>query len=111
MKVPGFVNLRGAATASTNEDSVWLSFTDVMMVIVMVFLMALVVILIRNVDLTDQLDKTERRVERDSAEKTAFEMNIAGLGDEVVGLRLQLGEVTFGAKRCFLRAGARSVSA
>jgi len=94
MKAPGFVNLRGAATASTNEDSVWPSFTDVMMVIVMVFLMALVVILIRNVDLTDQLDKTERRVERDSAEKTAFEMNIAGLGDEVVGLRLQLGEVT-----------------
>ena len=94
MKAHGFVNLRGTATASTNEDSVWPSFTDVMMVIVMVFLMALVVILIRNVDLTDRLDKTERRVERDSAEKTAFEMNIAGLGDEVVGLRLQLGEVT-----------------
>ena len=94
MKAPGFVNLRGTATASTNEDSVWPSFTDVMMVIVMVFLMALVVILIRNVDLSDQLDKTERRVERDSAQKTAFEMNIAGLGDEVVGLRLQLGEVT-----------------
>ena len=36
MKVPGFVNLRGAATASTNEDSVWPAFTDVMMVIVMV---------------------------------------------------------------------------
>ena len=94
MKTHGFVNLRGTGTASTNEDSVWPSFTDVMMVIVMVFLMALVVILIRNVDLTDQLDKTERRAERDSAEKTALEMNIAGLGDEVVGLRLQLGEVT-----------------
>ena len=94
MKAHGFVNLRGTGTASTNEDSVWPSFTDVMMVIVMVFLMALVVILIRNVDLTDQLDKTERRAERDSAEKTALEMNIAGLGDEVVGLRLQLGEVT-----------------
>ena len=94
MKTHGFVNLRGTGTASTNEDSVWPSFTDVMMVIVMVFLMALVVILIRNVDLTDQLDKTERRAERDSAQKTALEMNIAGLGDEVVGLRLQLGEVT-----------------
>ena len=93
MKAHGFVNLRGTATASTNEDSVWPSFTDVMMVIVMVFLMALVVILIRNVDLTDRLDKTERRVELDSAQKTALEMNIAGLGDEVVGLRLQLGEV------------------
>jgi len=57
MKARGFVNLRGTATASTNEDSVWPSFTDVMMVIVMVFLMALVVILIRNVDLTDQLVK------------------------------------------------------
>ena len=94
MKAHGFVNLRGTGTASTNEDSVWPSFTDVMMVIVMVFLMALVVILIRNVDLTDQLDKTERRAERDSAQKTALEMNIAGLGDEVGGLRLQLGEVT-----------------
>ena len=94
MKAHGFVNLRGTGTASTNEDSVWPSFTDVMMVIVMVFLMALVVILIRNGDLTDQLDKTERRAERDSAQKTALEMNIAGLGDEVVGLRLQLGEVT-----------------
>ncbi|MDE0919134.1 MAG: hypothetical protein OSA08_03495 [Arenicellales bacterium] len=94
MKAHGFVNLRGTGTASTNEDSVWPSFTDVMMVIVMVFLMALVVILIRNVDLTDQLDKTERRVELDSAQKTALEMNIAGLGDEVVGLRLQLGQVT-----------------
>ncbi|MDG2076462.1 MAG: hypothetical protein P8J24_07880 [Arenicellales bacterium] len=94
MKAHGFVNLRGTGTASANEDSVWPSFTDVMMVIVMVFLMALVVILIRNVDLTDQLDKTERRAERDSAQKTALEMNIAGLGDEVVGLRLQLGEVT-----------------
>ena len=94
MKAHGFVNLRGSGTASTNEDSAWPAFTDVMMVIVMVFLMALVVILIRNVDLTDQLDKTERRAERDSAQKTALEMNIAGLGDEVVGLRLQLGEVT-----------------
>ena len=94
MKAHGFVNLRGTGTASTNEDSVWPSFTDVMMVIVMVFLMALVVILIRNVDLTDQLDKTERRAERDSAQKTALEMNIAGLGDEVVRLRLQVGEVT-----------------
>lgn len=52
----GFADLRMShAHGSTNEHGVWPSFTDVMTVIVMIFLMALVVILIRNVDLVDRL--------------------------------------------------------
>ena len=48
----GFVDLRVSPSGQTNvnEDSVWPSFTDVMTVIVMIFLLALVIILIRNME-------------------------------------------------------------
>lgn len=55
----GFTDLRMShAHGMANDDSVWPSFTDIMTVIVMVFLMALVIILIRNVDLVQQLRAT-----------------------------------------------------
>ncbi|MCZ7597750.1 MAG: hypothetical protein M5U09_08485 [Gammaproteobacteria bacterium] len=65
MRNYGFTDLRVShAHGIANEDSVWPSFTDIMTVIVMIFLMALVVILIRNVNLVAQLRETmqsERR--------------------------------------------------
>ena len=54
----GFIDLRAPTGNRATEDSVWPSFTDIMTVIVMIFLMALVVILIRNVDLVRQLKQT-----------------------------------------------------
>jgi hypothetical protein len=45
----GFIDLRiGHGAIGVGDDSVWPSFTDVMTVIVMIFLMALVVIMVRN---------------------------------------------------------------
>jgi len=46
IRTEGFVDLRVSPSGqlATNEDSVWPSFTDVMTVIVMIFLLALVVI-------------------------------------------------------------------
>ena len=56
MRHTGFTDLRMSnASGASNEDSVWPSFTDIMTVIVMIFLMSLVVILIRNVNLVEQL--------------------------------------------------------
>lgn len=56
----GFVDLRHHSNtqSSYSDESVWPSFTDIMTVIVMIFLMALVVILIRNVELVQQLRAT-----------------------------------------------------
>ena len=64
----GFVDLRVVphGQGSHSDDSVWPSFTDIMTVVVMIFLMSLVVILIRNVELFDQLRET-MEAERESA--------------------------------------------
>ncbi len=52
----GFTDLRiGHGAQGVGDDSVWPSFTDVMTVIVMIFLMALVVIMVRNFELNRQL--------------------------------------------------------
>lgn len=65
----GFVDLRhhGQSQGNYTDESVWPSFTDIMTVIVMIFLMALVVILIRNVELVQQLRAT-MAAERAAAE-------------------------------------------
>ena len=55
----GFIDLRiGHGAQGIGDDSVWPSFTDIMTVIVMIFLMALVVIMLRNFELDQQLDRT-----------------------------------------------------
>ncbi len=51
----GFIDLRvGHGAQGVGDDSVWPSFTDIMTVIVMIFLMALVVIMVRNFELDRQ---------------------------------------------------------
>ncbi len=55
----GFIDLRiGHGASGIGDDSVWPSFTDIMTVIVMIFLMALVVIMVRNFELDRQLIST-----------------------------------------------------
>ena len=56
----GFVDLRiGHGAQGIGDDSVWPSFTDIMTVIVMIFLMALVVLMVRNLELDRQLARVE----------------------------------------------------
>ena len=55
----GFIDLRvGHGASGVGDDSVWPSFTDIMTVIVMIFLMALVVIMVRNFELDRELLST-----------------------------------------------------
>ena len=55
-KINGFVDLRvGHGAAGIGDESVWPSFTDIMTVIVMIFLMTLVVIMVRNFGLSSEL--------------------------------------------------------
>lgn len=67
-----FVDLRitHAGTGSSNEDSVWPAFTDIMTVIVMIFLMVLLAFLIKNAQLVDELKTTI--IEKDLAAKQAL---------------------------------------
>ncbi len=52
----GFIDLRiGHGTRGPGDDSVWPSFSDIMTVVVMIFLMALVIIMVRNSVLNREL--------------------------------------------------------
>ncbi len=62
----GFVDLRLNRQEGQTEESFWPSFTDIMTVIVMIFLLAMVVLLIRNMELVDQLRAT-MEAEREAA--------------------------------------------
>ncbi len=46
----GFVDLRLNRQEGQNQDSFWPSFTDIMTVIVMIFLIAMVILLLRTKD-------------------------------------------------------------
>ena len=71
----GFTDLRMNHQSGQGDDSFWPSFTDIMTVIVMIFLLAMVVVMIRNSELIVKL-KTTMEAEREQAElvrKTASE--------------------------------------
>jgi len=53
-----FIDLRRTADAGAGGDTFWPSFTDIMMVIVMIFMMASTVLVLRNLDLVQELRAT-----------------------------------------------------
>ncbi len=64
----GFINLRlNQSGDNSGNESFWPSFTDIMTVIVMIFLIALVILLMRNMELVNQLRNT-MEAERMAAE-------------------------------------------
>lgn len=81
------------------DESFWPSFTDIMMVIVMIFIIASVVLIVRNWELVAELQATieAERAARGQAEslseaKMSLEERIAEEQRELELLRLQLGQ-------------------
>ncbi|HIP52489.1 MAG TPA: hypothetical protein EYH03_00560 [Chromatiales bacterium] len=90
----GFIDLRLNRQETLNEESFWPSFTDIMTVIVMIFLLSMVVLLIRNMELVKQLRATME------AERTAAELaRTTGEEKESLALRLHSAESELSALR------------
>ena len=70
----------------------WPSFTDIMTVVVLIFLVSLVVILMRNTELVGQLRDSVSQTETMTTQRGEMEMRIATLGDEIVRLRSVLDQ-------------------
>jgi myosin heavy subunit len=93
----GFVDLRRNMTAARGDSSFWPSFTDIMMVVVMIFMIASTVLVLRNWDLVRELRATilaEQQAEekaRDATETSAtLEEQLARAHREVAELRARL---------------------
>ena len=92
-----FIDLRENAEAGAGGDTFWPSFTDIMMVVVMIFMMASTVLVIRNWDLVQELRATieaERQAEelaRSMTETSAtLEEQLAQAQHINSGFRMQL---------------------
>ena len=88
----GFVDLRISPSVSgrSDEDSVWPSFTDIMTVVVLIFLVSLIVILMRNTELVQQLRDSMSQTETMTNQQSELEIRIATLGDSVTRLQAAL---------------------
>lgn len=94
----GFINLRlNQEGDAAGHESFWPSFTDILTVIVMIFLIALVVLLMRNIDLVQQLRNT-MEAERMAAElarttgeeKESLAIRLINTENQLSELRMQL---------------------
>lgn len=85
-----FVDLRLNRHDSLGEDSFWPSFTDIMTVIVMIFMLAMVILLLRNMELLSQLRAT-MEAEQQAAElaRTTGEEN-ATLEEKLIAREYEL---------------------
>ena len=88
MSTGGFIDLRvGQGARGIGDDSVWPSFTDIMTVIVMIFLMALVIMMVRNFELDRQLVTTETSRDQVSDVNRGLLGKIAALEGRMQGLQ------------------------
>ena len=101
-----FVDLRisNAGIGGDTEDSVWPAFTDIMTVVLMIFLISMVAFLIRNAQLVDELQTT--LIEKDQLSEEAIlraqqnnslQAQLALVRERILSLETSLQTVT-GAK-------------
>lgn len=93
----GFIDLRQNHNAGSSGDYFWPSFTDIMTVIVMIFMLASVVLVIRNWELLENLKQSmeaERAITEDlrfkSEENATLEEQLAQAQYQLSMLRMQL---------------------
>jgi len=97
----GFIDLRQNHDADTGSDSFWPSFTDIMMVVVMIFMIASTVLMLRNWELVEKLRATieaeyaAMALARSASETSAtLEEQLAQAQHANTEMRMQLMRVT-----------------
>ena len=92
-----FIDLRLNQQGAQGEDSFWPSFTDIMTVIVMIFMLAMVILLLRNMELLSQLRATMEAEQQAAelarttgAENATLEEKLIDREYELSMLRMQL---------------------
>ena len=92
-----FVDLRRGHLSS---DSFWPSFTDIMMVVVIIFLLTSMLLMVKNWELLDQLrnsmaaeEQAEKIIHDTSRENATLEEQLAYAQDEISMLRMQIMQI------------------
>ncbi|MCG7880115.1 MAG: hypothetical protein JAY75_23760 [Candidatus Thiodiazotropha taylori] len=96
-----FIDLRLNQQGNQGEDSFWPSFTDIMTVVVMIFLLAMVILLLRNMELLSQLrlsiaseQEALELVRTTDEQNETLEERLIAREHEITMLRMQLMRMT-----------------
>ena len=98
-----FVDLRmaNAGISGDSEDSIWPSFTDIMTVVLMIFLMSLFAFLIRNTQLVDELltaliekEQISQQEQQSADENSSLQTHLALVRERILSLETSLQAVT-----------------
>ena len=71
----GYPDLRLNRSSTSTDTSLWPSFTDIMTVILMVFMLTMVVVIIKNADLIDQI-RLSRQLQAEAEERLASNVQV-----------------------------------
>ena len=92
-----FVDLRNG---HLNSESFWPSFTDIMMVIVIIFLLTSMLLMVKNWELLDQLrnsmaaeEQSEKIIHDTTRVNATLEEQLAFAQDEISMLRMQMMQI------------------
>jgi chromosome segregation ATPase len=92
-----FVDLR---RSSLSSESFWPSFTDIMMVVVIIFLLTSMLLMVKNWELLDQLrnsmaaeQQAEKIIKDTSLENATLEEQLTFAQDEISMLRMQMMQI------------------
>lgn len=92
-----FIDLRRAQLSS---ESFWPSFTDIMMVVVIIFLLTSMLLMVKNWELLDQLrnsmaaeEQAEKIIQHTSSENATLEEQLINAQDEIAMLRMQMLQI------------------
>ena len=73
--VRSYTDLRMNRSSTSTDTSLWPSFTDIMTVILMVFMLTMVVVIIKNADLIDQI-RLSRHLQAEAEERLASNVQV-----------------------------------
>jgi len=116
MSSHGFVDLR-LNQQDQNEESFWPSFTDIMMVIVMIFLLAMVILLTRNMELVSQLrqslqseQEATQQAQSTSQQNSTLNQRLQALEKDADMMRLKLMDLSDEHEHTLIQLAASQAS-
>lgn len=88
-KFEPFIDLRQNSKELTKDSSLWPTFTDIMTVVLMVFMFTLIAMIIKNSNLLQQLSTTEEQLEMTEDKKASLQNQVIVLEQKLKDKRME----------------------
>ncbi len=78
-----YIDLRQNTEKAEVRDSIWPTFTDIMAVVLMIFMLAMIVVIVRSSDLAEQLGTVEESLQKSQLAQSDLKTQVAELEESL----------------------------